>query len=67
LRKYVAFSESLPIEESPLRSKSLMAAAVATGAKIGLSAGGATPFVFWLIGDNWNSRGKIVDAGQGST
>jgi len=44
-----------------------MAAAVATGAKIGLSAGGATPFVFWLIGDNWNSRGKIVDAGQGST
>jgi hypothetical protein len=47
--EYVAFSESLPIEESPLRSKSLMAVTVATGAKIGLIAGGATPFVLLTV------------------
>jgi len=47
--EYVAFSESLPIEESPLRSKSLMAAAVATGAKIGLIAGGTGPWVLLTV------------------
>jgi len=47
--EYVAFSESLPIEESPLRSKSLMAVAVATGAKIGLIAGGASPMVLLTV------------------
>jgi hypothetical protein len=47
--EYVAFSESLPVEESPLRSKSLMAVAVATGAKVGLIAGGATPFVLLTV------------------
>jgi hypothetical protein len=47
--EYVAFSEVVPFEESPLRSKSLMAAAVATGAKIGLIAGAGTPFVLLTV------------------
>jgi hypothetical protein len=47
--EYVAFSEVVPFEESPLRSKSLMTLAVATGAKIGLIAGGATPFVLLTV------------------
>jgi hypothetical protein len=47
--EYVAFSEVVPLEESPLRSKSLMAVAVATGTKIGLIAGGATPFVLLTV------------------
>jgi hypothetical protein len=47
--EYVAFAENLPFEESPLKSKSLMAVAVATGAKIGLIAGGATPFVLLTV------------------
>ena len=47
--EYVAFSEVVPFEESPLKSKSLMAVAVATGAKIGLIAGGATPFVLLTV------------------
>jgi hypothetical protein len=47
--EYVAFSEVVPFEDSPLRSKSIMAVAVATGAKIGLIAGGATPFVLLTV------------------
>jgi hypothetical protein len=47
--EYVAFSEAVPVEESPLKSKSLMAVAVATGAKIGLIAGGTTPFVLLTV------------------
>ena len=47
--EYVAFSEAVPFEESPLKSKSLMTVAVMTGAKIGLIAGGATPFVLLTV------------------
>ena len=47
--EYVAFSEVVPFEESPLRSKSLMAVAVTTGAQIGLIAGGAGPFVLLTV------------------
>jgi hypothetical protein len=47
--EYVAFSEVLPFEESPLRSISPMAAAVSAGATIGLIAGGATPFVLLTV------------------
>jgi hypothetical protein len=58
--EYVAFSEVVPVEESPLRSKSLMAAAVATGAKIGLIAGGATP----LCSSDCPRRDHIVHCGR---
>jgi hypothetical protein len=47
--EYVAFCEFIPIEESPLRSKALITAAAATGAKIGLIAGGTTPFVLVTV------------------
>lgn len=47
--EYVAFSEAVPIEESTLKSKSLMAVAVTTGAKIGLVAGGVFPFVLMTV------------------
>jgi hypothetical protein len=47
--EYVAFAELMPIEESPLKSKALIAAAAATGAKIGLIAGGTTPFVLLTV------------------
>jgi hypothetical protein len=47
--EHVAFSEFIPIEESPLRSTALITAAAATGAKIGLIAGGVTPFVLLTV------------------
>jgi hypothetical protein len=47
--EYVAFCEFIPIEESPLRSKALITAAASTGAKIGLIAGGTTPFVLLTV------------------
>lgn len=47
--EYVAFSEVIPIEESPLKSKSLVAIAAGAGAKIGLIAGGATPLVLLTV------------------
>jgi hypothetical protein len=47
--EYVAYSESVPIEESPLKAKSVMAVAVTAGANIGLVAGGGTPFVLLTV------------------
>jgi hypothetical protein len=47
--EYIAYSEVVPFEESPLRSKSLMTLAVATGAKIGLIAGAGTPLVLLTV------------------
>jgi hypothetical protein len=47
--EFVAYSEVVPFEESPLRAKSLMAVAVAAGSKIGSIAGGATPFVLVTV------------------
>jgi hypothetical protein len=43
--EYVVFAEVIPIEASPLSSKSLVSIAVSLGAKIGLIAGGGSPFV----------------------
>jgi hypothetical protein len=47
--EYVAFSEVIPIEASPLTSKSLLTIAVGVGAKIGVIAGGATPLVLVTV------------------
>jgi hypothetical protein len=47
--EYLAFAEVIPIEGSPLASKSLLTVAVGLGAKIGLIAGGATPFVLLTV------------------
>jgi len=47
--EYVAFSEVVPMEESPLKARSMMAAAVAAGVQIGLIAGGLTPYVLLTI------------------
>jgi hypothetical protein len=47
--EYVAFAELIPIEGSPLASKSLLTVAVGLGAKIGLIAGGATPLVLLTV------------------
>jgi hypothetical protein len=47
--EYVAFSEVIPIQASPLVSKSLLSAAVSIGAKIGLIAGGLTPLILLTV------------------
>lgn len=47
--EFVAFSEVVPVEESPLKGKAPLAIAAAAGAKIGfLAAGGLIPAVLFI-------------------
>lgn len=47
--EHVSFSEAIPVEESGLKGTALITLAATTGAKIGLIAGGMTPFVLITV------------------